>query len=583
MTNDRLMSLGATLRRAGRVLVFARYAGLAKIARRLEIAIRRRVRDRLGAFAASRVAAPVPARYHHLPQPVFAPRKHFAPIPLSAGGWRFTFLNQSVDMAGPGIDWLAPSSGAAHQLWRMNLHYMEYLESVSDGVWRDMVADWIAANPDGKRGAWTDSWNSYALSIRVVVWLQELARRAGRLTPDLVARVEASAVEQLVFLEHNLETDICGNHLIKNIKTLIWASAYFAGPVAERWRLLGLKHLQRELERQIPADGMHYERSPSYHAQVFADLVECRHTLGEDPLGGNLDAALKRMAQTVADLTHPDGGPALFNDAGLMMAYAPETCLSAYESLFGSRPKPRGVFAFPDAGYFGMRTQSSYLVADCGRIAPDDLPAHGHGDVLSFEWSVEGHRIIVDQGVYEYFTGPRRRQSQTAMSHNTLCLEHADQAEFYGSFRCARRPNVYVRSYHADACRFVLEGSHDGFTHLAGRPTHVRQFDVSEQMVRIADRLEGRASRTARIGFLLHPEVTIVGSGSEVGLARGDARVVVRSSDPLTIEDAVWWPDMGHELRTHRLVITMPPGANSVVSEWCIEPPTSSREAGVPA
>jgi hypothetical protein len=39
--------------------------------------------------------------------------------------------------------------------------------------------------------------------------------------------------EQLVFLERNLETDICGNHLIKNIKALIWASAYFTGPFAE--------------------------------------------------------------------------------------------------------------------------------------------------------------------------------------------------------------------------------------------------------------------------------------------------------------------------------------------------------------
>jgi hypothetical protein len=60
-------------------------------------------------------------------------------------------------------------------------------------------------------GAWKDFWNSYALSVRVVVWLQQLARRTSRLSPDLV--VEASAVEQLVFLERNLETDICGNHI----------------------------------------------------------------------------------------------------------------------------------------------------------------------------------------------------------------------------------------------------------------------------------------------------------------------------------------------------------------------------------
>jgi hypothetical protein len=41
---------------------------------------------------------------------------------------------------------------------------------------------------------------------------------------------------------------------------------------------------------------------------------------------------------------------------------------------------------------------------------------------------------------------------------------------------------------------------------------------------------------------------------------------------------------MGKELRTHRLVITMQPDANNVVSEWCIERPTASHDqAGVPA
>jgi hypothetical protein len=69
-----------------------------------------------------------------------------------------------------------------------------------------------------------------------------------------------------------------------------------------------------------------------------------------------------------------------------------------------------------------------------------------------------------------------------------------------------------------------------------------------------------------------------------VVLVRDDARVVVRSSHSFSIEDAVWWPDMGHELRTHRLVITIPPGTNNVISDWCIDCLAMSREqAGVPA
>ena len=126
------------------------------------------------------------------------------------------------------------------------------------------------------RGAWRDSHNSYALSLRVVVWMQQLAR-----APALAgARGRRASPSRYGFWHDNLETDLGGNHLVKNIKALIWASAFFAGPEAARWRRKGLRLLRRALDEQILPDGVHFERSPSYHAQVFADLLECRHALG---------------------------------------------------------------------------------------------------------------------------------------------------------------------------------------------------------------------------------------------------------------------------------------------------------------
>ena len=419
-----------------RMIAFARYMPVRKLLRRSELSARRRLRDWLGA----RPAAPrrCPVRLHGLPQPLF-PRR---PPGLRADGGTlyFTFLHRTVAMPEAVIDWNAPSLAPADQLWRMNLHYMEYLEGVGDAQFGRLALAWIAANPRGRSGSWRDSWNSYALSLRVVVLMQELVRRRETLAAAVAERIEASLVEQLEFLERNLETDLGGNHLIKNIKALIWASAYFEGPEAARWREAGLGLLAGELGRQILPDGMHYERSASYHAQVFADLIECRQALGEDPLGGKLDGALARMAQVTADLAHPDGGPVLFNDAGLTMAYAPEQCLGVYERLTGRRPERRSVFVLADGGYFGLRTPEQYLVADCGRIAPDDLPAHGHGDVLAFEWSVKGEPVIVDQGVFEYNVGERRARARAAASHNTLCFDGADQADFFGSFRCGEGP-----------------------------------------------------------------------------------------------------------------------------------------------
>jgi hypothetical protein len=53
-------------------------------------------------------------------------------------------------------------------------------------------------------------------------------------------------------------------------------------------------------------------------------------------------------------------------------------------------------------------------------------------------------------------------------------------------------------------------------------------------------------------------------------LLRGATRIAVSSSAPLAIADAVWWPDMGVEKATRRLVVTVDPGQTEVVTTFAI-------------
>ncbi len=551
-----------TLQPATRAIAFGRHIPITQIARRLELTLRRKLREYLPAFASiSREPPPVAAAP---PQPLFPPR---APHCHQDGDQLvFTFLNRVVSMSRKSMNWRPDLSPPDAQLWRMHLHYMEYLEPLPHTIFGELVRDWIAQSPYAEADAWRDAWNSYALSIRTVIWMQQIAHRAGSLGQPLVAAMHRSLAQQLRFLEGNLETDIGGNHLIKNIAALLWASAFFAGPETERWRQIGLQHLRTALPRQTLADGMHYERSPSYHCQVLADLLTCRQALGCDPLDGMLDAALHRMAQATADLVHPDGAVPQFNDAGLTMAYAPTICLNAYARLFGNRPQQRALFAMRDAGYYGLHTGGSALFIDCGRIAPDDLPAHGHGDVLSFEWSVAGRRIIVDQGVHEYSAGQKRQAARTAASHSTLCFDGADQADFFGAFRCGQRPDVQIRTWEPGSNRFILEGAHTGFIHLPGHPIHVRRFEATPDTIVIHDRIEGSPAAHASIAFLLHPDVDVSTTGPSASLSTPDCRIAMFCTEPIAVEPAVWWPDLGKEVPARRLRIHLPPGQRALTT-----------------
>ena len=75
---------------------------------------------------------------------------------------------------------------------------------------------------------------------------------------------------------------------------------------------------------------------------------------------------------------------------------------------------------------------------------------------------------------------------------------------------------------------------------------------------------QGRSTAGARIGLLLHPNVTATLEDRVATLSSGDARAIVRCSKPIALEDAVWWPDMGRELPTRRLVVWYEPGDTEV-------------------
>ena len=531
-----------------RTLAFACHIPPRQILRRLALTIRRHAEQRLR--PALRAA---PASFARTaPLPLFAPRPTLAV--RTQTGWRFTFLARTLDCPDP-IDWQLGGPGAATQLWRMNLHYFHWAEALPDDQFIAAVDQWIVANPPFVPGAAEDGWNGYSLSLRVTVWLQQLAQRQRRLDPAWVAHVANAAARQLRFLETHLETDIGGNHLVKNIVALLWGASAIDSANAPRWRATGLKLLRSEIG-QILTDGMHFERSASYHAQVLGDLLDIRHALGADPLDGKLDSAIVRAAQVVADLTHPDGGPALFGDSGLTMARASRDLREAARSITGQSFAPRASFDLAQGGYAGLRSGRDLLLVDAGPLGPDHLPGHAHGDIGAIEWSVAGERLIVDQGVFTYVEGAARDASRSAANHNTLAAPGADQGDFFGAFRLGKRARLLHRKVELGDDRLSVTLSLSGLVGPHGGARHSRQVEARPGGIVIDDQID-RALPGAAISFLLAPGVTVTQDAGGLTLSTTRATCRLTTDGQPRIEAATWWPDMGVELPTHRIRISL--------------------------
>lgn len=509
-----------------------------QLVRRASLLAKRRVRvavERVAPGVVRRSVRAAPLPLSEWPRPILPPRTHL----VEDGEARI--LDRRVPLRPP-IDW-TPAWAPPNTLGRIRLHEHEFLEGVDDATFAKVVSDWVdVVRPYGDK-YWVDAWNAYALSLRTVVWMQQLAVR-----PDLprepVAKARGSLARQLAFLHTNLETDLGGNHLIKDLKALLWGARCFGGEGVSAWTGTASRLLARELELQVPDDGLHMERSPAYHLQVFADLLEIHAVLPPGGLRDRLHAALDRMAFATAAITAPDGHPLLLGDGGLHMAYASADLLDAWEALGGERPRVPSVTALADAGLYLFRDGDDLFCMDAGPLACEALPAHGHADVLALTWSLGGRRFLVDQGVFEY-QGPTRADSRATRSHNTLTLDDADQAELFGVFRAGRRWQVTRHAWMPRADGFVLTASHDGYRHMEGKPVHRRTVEVQGRRVRVEDRVEGGAGQRAVARLLLHPDVRAEPADGGLDLVRDDLVVRLRTEGRVSTSAAEWWPDFG--------------------------------------
>lgn len=553
--------------RALRFVRCVRHHKPSQLARRAQRLALRALAEKLGpnVLFGARAPRPAPDVSAIPPQPLFRPRLSL--VNGEADEIDLELQQSSIPLRHP-MDWRLESIPARPLLMLFHLHGMQWLEALDDEAFQRAVLDWIArVHPDRDR-ATRDAWHPFVISIRAVVWMQQAARRRRRVPAEFRARLERSIADQIRVLEDGLELDLGGNHLLKNAKALLWAGAFFHGPEAQRWSRRAAAVLEQQIDEQILPDGMHFERSPAYHAQVVADLLECRAILHAGALRDRIDGALERAVQALADLTHPDGAPSLFNDGGLHMAYATREILDVHARLLQRAPIVRPVFGLESAGYYGARAGKSYVLADCGAIGPDHLPAHGHADALAFEWTVAGERLIVDAGVFEYEPGAMRDMARATKSHNTVTLDDHDQCEFWSSFRVGRRCRVRRTRWQVTAEGFVLEGTHDGFAHLPGEPMHRRTLRATPHEIRIDDRVEGGAGQIARARFLLHPECRVTtDADGVVTIRRGRAIARLVSESPIAVVEALWCPDFGIRLPTKQLVVTYG-GAPCVGGVW---------------
>ena len=473
----------------------------------------------------------------------------------------FCFLNQEKTFPGGGIDW---ASNDMSKLWRYNLHYFDYLFDAgrSHDVKVHLISDWIAKNPPGTG----DGWEPYTLSLRIVNWIKFFLQYDAAVQEELLK----SLYKQALWLEKNIEYHILANHYLKNGVALFFAGMYFEGVDADRWIKKGLKMLREELEEQFLADGGHYERSPMYHSICVSDYLDvlnlAQNSRAEMPLEETTQFKQRITASLnfLNDICLPDSEIPLFNDSAFGIASTPSQIFEYARRVIGYEPpvRPTGLAIYEQSksGYYVCRNGEDMIIIDCGSIGPDYQPGHAHCDTLSYELAVNGRRVIIDSGVFDYEASSERAYARSTKAHNTVVVDGEEQSEIWGVFRVARRAKP-LRAFcekRVDGS-VMFEGAHDGYARLAGKPIHKRHmfYDGQGSWV-IKDMLEGRGTHRMESYIHIHPDFQVVQSeaGIRVSEPNGSTMAIIEALGPsqMRVEQGWYFPEFGLKRENHVIV-----------------------------
>jgi hypothetical protein len=361
------------------------------------------------------------------------------------------------------------------------------------------VESWLDTNPPLRGINWSSALET---AFRALSWVW-LDRLAG---PSLPAHFRRGLLSALYlhgcFVERNLSIYFSPNtHLLGEAVALYTLGAIYPDfPASARWRKLGSRLVEEQMERQVREDGAHFEQSSYYHVYAL-DFF-----LWYDLLGGTsarYKERLLRMAEYLDALLGPgDGIPLIGDDDGgrLFHPYGERagfgrTTLADCGIRFNRPDWVRSVSAyqpqsrlFPASGMAVMAAGDVQILIKAGGFGPSTA-GHSHSDVLSFVCRRGAEWLLVDSGTYSYLDPVWRDRFRGSAAHNTIRIDGKDQAAPESPFRWGNRPEVRIGNWATGPERDFLEAEcrYAGFVHR-------RRFEFRKpDLLLVVDEVEGPA------------------------------------------------------------------------------------------
>ena len=441
-----------------------------------------------------------------------------------------------------------------------------------------LTQHWIEQNPWPRGIHWAMPME---VALRAMNWIQAamLCSIAGHFTPQFARELSGNLFlhGRHLWAYREWNPVARGNHYLACVTGLVWLGVLFEGTAEGRqWLEFGSRELLREMEYQTGADGVAREGSSGYHALVAelflsAALLLARRAAQGEAANGHLAAAIERgtSAAFAARLPRlfdflsalcagreeppiwgdaddgrvlPFGGtaaPPVRVLAGLGEALAGRPisagCAAVdaeilwrfghlLEPRVGPRPSPvHNSQSFADSGFFFFSSSRVRGSVRCGPLGVRGWANHAHNDQLSFEFSLDGHGVILDPGLPCYADDSAvRNLFRSTRYHNSVEVAGAEQNRFWPAmlFRIVDDTRSRVEHWHADESGTSFAGFHSGYLRLPRRALVRREMRLAaDDTLAVRDSVELAGPAALAWYFHLAPKIAVEPAAHESGVA----------------------------------------------------------------
>ena len=417
---------------------------------------------------------------------------------------------------------------------------------------RALVEDWIiqCGRPRSDGG-----WEPRVVARRLLSWLSQSPLILEGADRSFYRRFMKSIGRQAAVLQRSMREGLSGEPRL--YAAIALAELGLCSEGMGRLQRRATRLLNEELARQILMDGGHIGRNPQALVDLLLDLLPLRQaysTRGLDippPLLNSID----RITPMLRLFRLGDGSMALFNGMGVTAPHAVATVL-AYDD---GRSAP--LTNAPYSGYQRIELGATILVMETGLPPPPEFSERAHAGCLSFEFSADAQRIVVNCGGPDESRVSLRDAARSTAAHSTLIVSDTSSCHFATGSGLSRWLEGRIvggptkvpvnRTVYEDAIR--LDASHDGYERRFGI-IHTRTITVSAEGARIEGedlltnsdrRVPGMGTTDFAVRFHLHPSVqtSLIEDDYAVQLQLPSGQIWIFRAEgmPLALEESIYF------------------------------------------